>query len=163
MPLTLLPYCSEFILQLHAEHQFTFLQGFAGKKKSSFDLLSSIFGTKAQNLIVFGLGDGPLAVISQRPPQPFLQPPPPQVAWRLHCGLRSPDSDHVDSNGVFTLVMRGRFLTSASKFNVEPNGGIVDVSMENDRASPNMKTPFRARWASGRQCAYVTAVVGPQC
>ncbi len=33
------------------------------------------------------------------------------------------------------------FLTSASKFNIEPNGGIFDVSSENDRASLNMKTP----------------------
>ncbi len=29
---------------------------------------------------------------------------------------------------------------SASKFNIEPNGGIFDVSAENDRASPNVKT-----------------------
>ncbi len=34
------------------------------------------------------------------------------------------------------------FLTSASKFNIEPNGGIFDVSRENDRASPNVKTTF---------------------
>ncbi len=43
--------------------------------------------------------------------------------------------------GVFTLVTRGRFfLTSASKLNMEPNGEIFDVSPENDRASPNVKT-----------------------
>ncbi len=42
---------------------------------------------------------------------------------------------------VFTLVTRGRFLTSASKFNVEPNGKIFDVSPENDHASLNVKTP----------------------
>ncbi len=29
---------------------------------------------------------------------------------------------------------------SASKFNVEPNGGIFDVSPKNDLASPNVKT-----------------------
>ena len=32
-------------------------------------------------------------------------------------------------------------LTSASKFNIEPNGGVFDVSPENGRASPNVKTP----------------------
>ncbi len=31
------------------------------------------------------------------------------------------------------------FLTSASKFNTEPNGGIFDVSPENDRTSPHVK------------------------
>ncbi len=31
-------------------------------------------------------------------------------------------------------------LTSASKFNVKPFGGIFDVSPENGRASPNLKT-----------------------
>ena len=30
---------------------------------------------------------------------------------------------------------------SASKFNTEPNGGIFDISPENDGASPNVKTP----------------------
>ncbi len=44
---------------------------------------------------------------------------------------------------VFTLVTRGRFLTSASKFNIEPNGGIFDVSAKNERASPNVKSPSR--------------------
>ncbi len=43
----------------------------------------------------------------------------------------------------FALVTRGRFLTSASKFNIEPNGGLFDVSPETDRASLNVKTPFR--------------------
>ncbi len=32
-------------------------------------------------------------------------------------------------------------LTSASRFNIEPNGVIFDVSRENDRALPNVKTP----------------------
>ncbi len=32
------------------------------------------------------------------------------------------------------------FLTSASKFNNEPNGVICDVNANNDRASPSMKT-----------------------
>ncbi len=41
---------------------------------------------------------------------------------------------------VFTLVTRGHFLTSASKFSVEPNGGIFDVSLKFDRASPNVET-----------------------
>ena len=31
------------------------------------------------------------------------------------------------------------FLTSASKFHIEPNGGIFDFSPENHRASPNEK------------------------
>ncbi len=31
------------------------------------------------------------------------------------------------------------FLTSASKFNIEPNGGIFDVSPKNDCPSPNVK------------------------
>ncbi len=39
-------------------------------------------------------------------------------------------------------MTHGHFLTPASKFNIEPNGGIFDVSPENDRASPNMKTPL---------------------
>ncbi len=42
---------------------------------------------------------------------------------------------------VFTLVTLGRFMTSASKFYIEPCGGIFDVSPENDCASPNVKTP----------------------
>ena len=46
--------------------------------------------------------------------------------------------------GVFTLVTRdvtrGRFLTSASKFNVEPIGGILDVRTKMHHASPNVKT-----------------------
>ncbi len=33
-----------------------------------------------------------------------------------------------------------RLLTSASKFNIESNGGIFDVSLGNDRASLNVKT-----------------------
>ncbi len=45
---------------------------------------------------------------------------------------------------VFTLVTRGQFLTSASKINIEPNGDIFDVSPENDRASPNVKTPLKS-------------------
>ncbi len=50
---------------------------------------------------------------------------------------------------VFTLVTRGRFfLTSASTFNIEPNGGIFDVSAENDRTSLNLKTAFRRRVAT---------------
>ncbi len=44
---------------------------------------------------------------------------------------------------VFTLVTRGHFLTSASKFNIAPNGGNFDISPQNDRASPNVKTPQR--------------------
>ncbi len=36
---------------------------------------------------------------------------------------------------------RGHFSTSASKFHRKPYGGIVDVSPENDRASPNVKVP----------------------
>ncbi len=42
---------------------------------------------------------------------------------------------------VFTLGdERYFFLTSASKFDIELNGGIFDVSPENDGASPNVKT-----------------------
>ncbi len=45
---------------------------------------------------------------------------------------------------VFTLVTRGRlFLTSASKFNIEANGKIFDVSPKHVCASPNVKTPSR--------------------
>ncbi len=46
------------------------------------------------------------------------------------------------SSAVFTLVTRSRSLTSASKSNIEPNGGIFDVNPENYRASPDVKTPF---------------------
>ncbi len=38
----------------------------------------------------------------------------------------------------FPAVTCGRL--SASTFDIEPNGGIFDVSPENDRASPNVKT-----------------------
>ncbi len=41
---------------------------------------------------------------------------------------------------VFTFVTRSVFLTSASKLTIEPNGGSFDVSPENNRASPNVKT-----------------------
>ena len=52
--------------------------------------------------------------------------------------------------GVFALVTRGHFLTSASKFNIEPDGGFFDVSPENDRASLNVETPkWRTRHKSG--------------
>ncbi len=34
------------------------------------------------------------------------------------------------------------FLTSASKFDIQLNGCIFDVSPENDRASPNVKSPL---------------------
>ncbi len=53
---------------------------------------------------------------------------------------------------VFTLVTRGRyFLTSASKFYVVPNGGIVT----SDCASPNVQTPSVTR------CMLGTRVVLP--
>ncbi len=51
-----------------------------------------------------------------------------------------PDAHRV-RQAVFTLVTRGRSLTSASKFSIEPNGGIFDVSLENDHASPDEKSP----------------------
>ncbi len=39
-------------------------------------------------------------------------------------------------------MTRGRiFLTSASKFNIESNGGIFDVRPKNDRASLDVETP----------------------
>ncbi len=38
------------------------------------------------------------------------------------------------------------FLTSASKFNIETNGRILDVSPKNDRASPNVKIPLHAHF-----------------
>ncbi len=38
-------------------------------------------------------------------------------------------------------VTRGHFLTWVSKFNFLLNGGIFDVSPQNDRASPKVKTP----------------------
>ncbi len=45
------------------------------------------------------------------------------------------------SEAVFTLGdTRSFFLTSASKFNVGPDGGIFDVSPKNARASPDVKT-----------------------
>ncbi len=51
----------------------------------------------------------------------------------------------------FILVTRVRFLTS--KFNIEPNGGIFDVSPKSDRTSPNVKTPTLVSapvWGVGR-------------
>ncbi len=44
-------------------------------------------------------------------------------AWRL-VGPAS----HWMREAVFTSVTRGHFLTSASKFNIAPNGRIFDVS-----------------------------------
>ncbi len=52
-------------------------------------------------------------------------------------------------------MTRGRFLTSASKFSIESIGGIFDVSLENDRASTDVK-PLDApdvNLAPGRDCA----------
>ena len=40
---------------------------------------------------------------------------------------------------VFTSVTQSYFLTSASKFNIEPNGGICDVSTKTNSASPNVE------------------------
>ncbi len=40
------------------------------------------------------------------------------------------------------LLTCSHFLTSASKFTVEPNGRIFDIRPKNDRASPNKKTPL---------------------
>ncbi len=46
-------------------------------------------------------------------------------------------------NGGFHIwVTRGHIFKSAWKFNIEPNGGIVDVSPKHDLASPNVKTPI---------------------
>ncbi len=45
------------------------------------------------------------------------------------------------SRGFHVGDARSLFLTSASKFNIETNSEIFDVSPENDRASPNVKTP----------------------
>ena len=52
----------------------------------------------------------------------------------------APRSGH-QAEAVFTLMTCGPFSTLASKFHIEPNGGIFDVSQENDFASPNMETP----------------------
>ncbi len=51
---------------------------------------------------------------------------------------------------VFTLMTGDCFLTSASKFYIEPNGGIFDVDPENDRASLNVKTASRVNPAATR-------------
>ncbi len=56
-------------------------------------------------------------------------------------GSRGGGVSHWTREGVFTLVTRSHFLTSASKFNIEPNSGIFDVSADNYRASPNVETP----------------------
>ncbi len=48
---------------------------------------------------------------------------------------------NVLKKGVFTLKTRSHFLTSASKFNIDPNGGNFDANQANDHASPNVKTP----------------------
>ncbi len=53
---------------------------------------------------------------------------------------------HMFPIAVFTLVTRGRFLTSASKFSIEANGEIFDVSPENDHTSPNVKTHYTGSW-----------------
>ncbi len=42
---------------------------------------------------------------------------------------------------VFTLVTRGLYLTSASKFNIDPNDEFFDANPQNDCASPRVKTP----------------------
>ncbi len=38
-------------------------------------------------------------------------------------------------------VMRGRFVDVSVKIRIEPNRGIFDVSLKNDHASSNVKTP----------------------
>ncbi len=64
-------------------------------------------------------------------------------SWRR---WRIPWDTDAACKGVFTLVTRSRVLTSASKFNIEPNGEIFDVSPENDHASPNVKTLQRIQY-----------------
>ncbi len=46
-------------------------------------------------------------------------------------------------------MTRSRFLTSASKFNIGPNGEIFDISPENDCASLNVKPPHRCTLSRG--------------
>ncbi len=54
---------------------------------------------------------------------------------------------------VFTLVTRGHFfLTSTSKFNTEPNGGIFDVSTKNDRVT-QCENPCRFRGQLHEPCS----------
>ncbi len=48
--------------------------------------------------------------------------------------------DSGEINGFHIGDARSFSLTSASKFNIEPDGGVFDVSAGNDRASPNVKT-----------------------
>ncbi len=82
------------------------------------------------------------AAPSRRAGAVVLEPDPldPQLPLRLHrtSGEGAPQSDvlprspELTCEVVFTLVTRGRvFLTSASKFNTEPNGEIFDVSPKN--------------------------------
>ncbi len=39
-------------------------------------------------------------------------------------------------------MTHGHFLTSASKFNIEPNGGIFDVSVKKRPRVTDVKTPY---------------------
>ncbi len=44
------------------------------------------------------------------------------------------------TQAVLTSVTRGLVFDVGVKFNIESNGGILNVSPKNDRASPNVKT-----------------------
>ncbi len=46
-------------------------------------------------------------------------------------------------------------MTSASKFNMDPNGGVFDVNPENGCASPNVKIPLEI-YLANNEC-------GPRC
>ncbi len=63
---------------------------------------------------------------------------------------------------VFTLpwVTRGHFLTSASKFSIEPNGAIFDASAKNARASPNVKTLLEYKSKPIKLCATLAPAAG---
>ena len=50
--------------------------------------------------------------------------------------LNQKKSIRVQRKVVFALVTRGRFFTSTSKFNIEPNGGIIDVSPKTTARHP---------------------------
>ncbi len=55
------------------------------------------------------------------------------------------------SEAVFTFVAPGSFLTSASKFNIEPNGVIFDVSVKHDPRVTQSENPVNSKHLQGSQ------------
>ncbi len=85
--------------------------------------------------------------ITQLSPEPR-QKVYPRKFFRKKAHVPTNYNKEFDSRGFHIGDAWSFFLTSASKFNIEPNGEIFDVRPENDCASLNVKTP------SGSTCVF---------